>query len=101
VRTLSVGETVVGETLSSKETLLGGEPLGGRGPVGHDEPGEESDEGASDTLNEEEPLPSLQSSGTVEVLSDDTGEESGESTGNGGGGVVDGEPGGELVLLVP
>lgn len=99
--TLGVGETVVGQSLSGEQSFLGRQEFGGGRVVGQDHPGEAADERSSDTLDQEEPSPALQTPGAVEVLSDDTGEQTGESTRDSRGSVVDGETTSDLVSLVP
>lgn len=42
---MSVTDTVIGETLSSEDTLFGGEPLGGGRVVRKNQPGEETGKG--------------------------------------------------------
>lgn len=98
---LGVCNVIVGKTLGSEEALLGSQPHGGSGPVGEDLPGEESGERAGGTLNDQKPSPSADTECAIHVLSDNTGQETREGTGNGSGSVVDGEALGKLVLLVP
>ena len=72
--TLGVGETIVGQTLGGEEAFFGAQELGGGRPVGHEVPGEATEEGRADTLDDEEPLPSGDAALAVEVLGDQTSE---------------------------
>lgn len=72
--TLSVGKTIVSQSLGSEHSFLGAEPHGSRWVVRQDGPSPESNERSCDTLNEEEPSPSGKASSTVQVLGNDTGE---------------------------
>lgn len=87
--TLSGAKTIVGQSLSGEDLLLLGQPFGSSWPIGQEVPREETDKRRADTFDDEEPLPALQSFGTVKVLGDQTGEKTRESTRDGGGGVVD------------
>lgn len=82
-------------------TLLLSKELGVVGPRGKDKVRDDSDEDRSNTLNEEEPLPSLHTSNAIHVLEDTSSQETRDDIGDSVASVPDCHPEGTLFFGVP
>lgn len=76
--------TTVGnqDSVLSHLAFLLSEELGVIGPRGKNEEGNDSDEDGDDTLNEEEPLPSVHTSDTIHMLQNTSGQETRDDVGD-------------------